>query len=112
MKAESLPIKAVLLTAIPVEAVNFWFAMFPIDVGFAADTKWYRKAAGFEWLFLHWPGLWLGHWMDNTRFEWLEGFLWAACGYIDTVILIVSGILLFRLLRRATSGQDAAKTAQ
>lgn len=103
MKAERLPIKVALLTAIPVEAVNFWFAMFPIDVGFAPDTKWYTKAAGYEWLFVHWPGLWLGQWMDDTRLEWLGGFLWAAVGYIDTVILIVAGILVFRLLRRTTS---------
>jgi hypothetical protein len=109
MSTAKSPIRLALVAAIPVEAINFFFAMFPVDVGLPPDAKWYTKATGFEWLVLHWPGLWLGHWMDNTRFEWLEAFLWAACGYLDTVIVIIAGILVFRLLRHARRHQDAAK---
>lgn len=113
MKSGKSPIRTTLLLAVPIEIVNFvlTFSIYPPDVGFAPGVRWYTKAVGFQGLFLHWPGLWLGQWVDNTRFEWLEGFLWAAVGYIDTVILIVAGILVFRLLRRTTGRQGAAKMA-
>jgi hypothetical protein len=110
VRMAKLPVRRAFLAAIPIEAVNFVFAMFPIDVGFAPDTSWYRKAAGYEWLFLHWPGLWLSSWIVGTRFEWLEPFLWAAGGYIDTALVIIGGILAIRLLRQIGSHQRAAKT--
>ena len=109
MRKAKSPIVIALLAAIPVEAVNFWFAMFPIDVGLPPDAKWYTKALGFQWLFLHWPGLWLSSGMDNTRFERLEPFLWAASGYVDTVLLILAGIFAFRRVRGLARKYGGAK---
>jgi hypothetical protein len=110
MRMAKLPVRRVALAAIPIEIVNFVFAMFPVDVGFAPDTSWYRKAAGYEWLFMHWPGLWLSSPMIGTRLEWLMPFLWAASGYIDTVVVIMTGILVLRFFRDVKTRQHAAKT--
>ncbi len=112
MKSGKSPIRAALLLAVPIEIVNFLltFRIYPPDVGFAPDARWYTKAVGFQGLSLHWPGLWLGQWVYNTRFEWLVPFLWAVSGYIDTVVVIIAGIFIFRLVRHASRCEGAVKT--
>lgn len=110
MKQPRLPIRVALLVAIPIEAVNFWFNRYPIDVGLPADARWYTKVLDGSWLFLHLPGLWfvirVDSWLGTTRFgRLLELSLVAASGYVDTAIVILIGVMVFRLLRRF--GRDA-----
>ena len=105
-KAKSSIVIALLL-ALPIEAVSFRFAFFPIDIGLPPDAKWYVKVRFYQWLFLHWPGLWFLNWFDGTRFEYLGLFLLAATGYVDTALLIIAGIFVFHGVRHVTRSKGA-----
>jgi hypothetical protein len=46
MAAMKSSIKIAFLAALPIEALNFWIAPFPIDVGYPPDTPWYLNLRG------------------------------------------------------------------
>ena len=99
-----LPMKSALLwgfvAAIPLELANFWLAMPPIDVGFAANTRWYEYILAVEWVILHLPGLLLSGWFEQRGFGRYDAFLLFASGYLDTALMIALGIVCFRFIRR------------
>lgn len=86
-----------LLAALAVEAINFWFLIPPIDVGYAPGTPWYVSLIGFQWSILHFPGLYL---LDSL--ERVSGCrqpdIVMACRQVDTWVLFVSGYLSTALL--------------
>jgi hypothetical protein len=88
-----------LLTAIPVELVNFWLAMPPLDVGLAPDAPWYANVLAGEWVILHLPGLRLASSIGMLDFGGPGLFILLASGYLDTALLIAIGIHCFRWLR-------------
>jgi len=99
-----LPSKSALpwgfVVAIPLELANFWLAMPPIDVGFAANTRWYEYVLAVEWVILHLPGLLVSGWFEQRGLGRYDAFLLFACGYLDTALLIALGIVSFRFIRR------------
>jgi hypothetical protein len=102
------PIKFALIAAIPLEALNFWLVSFPLDVGFPPDTPWHVKLIPYQWLVLHWPGVWLLEPLIGTKFEKLAEVIFVGIGYFDTVLLILVGILGVRLVRRVMQKYSAA----
>lgn len=98
-----LPIRSALfggsVAAIPLEFANFWLAMPPIDVGFAASPRWYEYLLAGEWVILHLPGLLLSGWFEQRGLGKYDAFLLFASGYLDTALLIALCIVCFRFIR-------------
>jgi len=111
-----LPFKSALflgfVAAIPVELANFWLAMPPIDVGFAANTRWYEYVLAVEWVILHFPGLVLSGWFEQRGYGKYDAFLLFASGYLDTALLIALGFVCFRFIRRIIRRRSRKPTAQ
>jgi hypothetical protein len=96
------------LVAIPLELVNFFFFAFPIDVGLSDDAPWYTQALGAEWVLLHLPGLRLTSWLDPyPSSPNLERAVWMLSGYVDTVLVLVAGILVVWGLKRWRAKRSA-----
>jgi hypothetical protein len=89
-----------LFTAIPLEAVNYWFVGFPVSTHISSTHSWYVFVA-FQWYLLHLPGVFLLTWSEPLRaHSFLGQTLLFLCGLIDTALLIAAGIFFFRLTRR------------
>lgn len=103
------PITFGLVAAIPIEALNFRFLGFPIDVGLPADTSWYWKLIAYQWLYLHWAGLisldWIEHVVGCQQLNVVMGChrldtcVLLVSGYIGTALLLIAVILGFRWIR-------------
>ena len=107
------PFKFALLAAIPVEAVNFWFAEhFPIDVGFSDDASLWVRLVFTQSLFMHFPVfLFLIDWLDKLPAKMqvpLFDLSLAVCGYAETVVLLLVAVFMFKTLRRL-AGKFTAK---
>lgn len=101
--------KIALVVAIPIEIANFFLAGFPLDIGFEPADPWYDKVIGYQWLVLHFPGVMLVRWLDGTglrkwfgsRIPWMSletlyhSVLFVS-GYLDTIFLVLAGLLAFR----------------
>jgi hypothetical protein len=85
--------------ALPVELVNFFVFMPPIDVGIPDDAPFYTKLLGFQWAVLHYPGLRLTSQLDPYG-KAFPPFFWLLGGYVDTALLILACILAFHGMRR------------
>ena len=111
-----LPIESALfrgfVVAIPLELANFWLAIPPIDVGFAASPRWYEYLLDGEWVFLHLPGLLLSGWFEQRGFGKYDAFLLFASGYLDTALLIALAIVCFRFIRRRIRNRSRRPSAQ
>jgi hypothetical protein len=99
------PTKYALIAAIAVEAVNLRFAGFPIDVGLPPDTSLWTKLVAYQWLYIHLPALILvtGDYFEKLpqKIEVPLGYSCLyLCGYAETVLILLTAIFLFRLLRR------------
>ena len=110
--------KIAFVVAIPIEIANFFMAGFPLDTGFEPADPWHDKVIGYQWLFLHFPGVAMVAWLDDTgfgkwlvaRIKWMSlGTLYESifflCGYIDTVLLTLAVILAFRWWVRRLEGR-------
>jgi hypothetical protein len=111
-------VKTAFVVAIPVEIANLFMAMAPLDTGFAPGDPWSDKVLGYEWLVMHYPGVILAAWLDDTGFEkWLvarinwmssatlDESIFFLCGYIDTALLILAVILALRWWVRRPEGR-------
>jgi hypothetical protein len=111
-----LPVRSALLwgfvAAIPLELANFWLAMPPIDVGFAASPRWYEYLMAGEWVILHLPGLLVSGWFEQRGFGRYDAFLLFASGYLDTALLIALSIVCFRFTRRIIRRRSRKLAAQ
>jgi hypothetical protein len=94
------------------ELANFWLAMPPIDVGFAASPRWYEYLLAGEWVILHLPGLLLSSWFEQRGFGKYDAFLLFASGYLDTALLIALGIVCFQFIRRIIGMRSRKPAAQ
>jgi hypothetical protein len=89
-----------LFTAIPIEAVNYWFVGFPVSAHISSTHSWYVFVA-FQWYLLHLPGVFLLTWSEPLRTSsFLGQTVLFLSGLIDTAFLIAAAIFLFRLVRR------------
>ena len=103
------PVLFALLLAVPIEGLNLVFP-FPVDVGLETDAGWLEKLWGFQWVFLHWPGLYVSNYFERVGFFRLSVFVIFASGYLDTALLIVVCVLAFRWIPRLT-GKFLARRA-
>ena len=85
--------------ALPVELVNFFVFMPPIDVGIPDDASWFTKLLFSQWAVLHYPGLRLTSLLDPYG-KAFPPFFWLLGGYVDTSLLILACILGFQGWRR------------
>ena len=95
-------------TALPIELVNFFVCMPPLDVGIADDAPWYTKLLGYEWVVLHWPGIRLGNGIDAYYKAYaFDVCLWFFSGWLETAVLIIALVLGVRWLGRVRSQESA-----
>jgi hypothetical protein len=100
MVAMRLRILIALLVAIPIEALNFWVFMPPLDVDTTPGPHWYNTAIAFEWIILHLPALRVSGWLEDMG---LRGNLLVtlfAGGYLTTALLILAVLTSVHAMRR------------
>lgn len=85
------------LAAVPIEAANLKFCVFPIDVGLPAGTPWYDRLLCDQWLWIHLPAVLLSARFDLVRF-WYPIFF--VNGYLETALLLIAALFLFRWFRQ------------
>lgn len=82
----------VLVVALAIEVVNFFFLGFPIDVGYPPNTPWYIQLIGLQWVLIHLPAL-----RSMDMFEKVFGCrnnnIAMACNGVDRIVLFVGGYL-------------------
>jgi hypothetical protein len=87
----------VLLVAPAVEFLAFKsLETVPLDVGYPAGTRQWIKNLGWPGVIIHYPAL---RFFTGTE----PAFAYFVVGYIDALVGIVAGILLWRLARRLIS---------
>jgi uncharacterized membrane protein YedE/YeeE len=116
--------KIAFVVAIPIEIANFLLAGFPLDTGFEPADPWYDKVIAYQWLVLHFPGVMLVRLLDGTglgkqlvaRIKWMSpetlyGSVLFVSGYLDTILLVLVGMLAFRWwVRRHSPGPNGANS--
>ena len=108
MAAVRSPIKFVLVGALLIEALNLRFFAFPIDVGLPANIPWYTRLLASQWLLLHLPGVVSLGWLDRLGLERFDTFVLFLSGYVETVLLLIAGIVFFEWIRNL-SKRDAER---
>ncbi|HTX76904.1 MAG TPA: hypothetical protein VMD29_11920 [Terracidiphilus sp.] len=78
--------------AFPLEAVNFFLLMPPLDVGYPPGTSWWIRLIGLQWVLFHWVGLRTIDLLQGTRFAILTVPILFIGGYLELALLL---ILLF-----------------
>ena len=81
----------ILLAALPIELVNLFFLMPPLDVDMPPNTPFLAQVIGIQFLVLHMPGMMI---LDAFGFsnDFVELFV---SGYLTTVLLLVAVALAF-----------------
>jgi len=90
------------MAALLVELVNFFFLTPPIDVGYEPNTPWYIQLIGFQWVALHFLGLYCLSWFE-TIFRCHQLNVVMGCKQVDVVVLFVGGYLTTALLAFAVT---------
>lgn len=92
----------VVLAAFVIESINFFFLFFPLDVGLPPNSPWYIQVIGFQWVVLHFPGLYFLDWFEKifgcNRLNAVMG-----CRRVDSVVIFVGGYLATVLLAFAVT---------
>ena len=98
--------------AIPIEVVNFFVFMPPLDVGIPDDSPWYTKLLGLQWAALHYPGLQVASLIDPYFKAFpVDVFTWFLSGYVDTVLVTLGVVLAVVRIRRLRGGTRSQETA-
>lgn len=85
--------------AMPIEAANIYFRDSSFDAGFSVGGLTLEKLMGYQFKIIHWPGLYASEWVDRIHFPTLGDLVIVASGYLDTVLLLIAVIFLFRWFR-------------
>jgi hypothetical protein len=93
------PIKLVLVGALLIEALNLKLFAFPMDAGLPASIPWYTRLLAGQWLLLHLPGVVSLGWLDRLGLERYDSFVLFVSGYLETVSLLIAGIVFFQWIR-------------
>jgi hypothetical protein len=90
------PIRFAFFLAIPIEAANLYFRDSFADFRISLGSISLDKLLDYQFKFIHWPGLYLSDWLESIGLPKLGFLAIAASGYLDTVILLIALIFLFR----------------
>jgi hypothetical protein len=101
------PINLALVGGLLLEAINLRFCAFPIDVGLPANIPWYTRLLADQWLLLHLPGVVSLGWLNRLGLERFDSFALFLSGYVETVLLLVAGIVFWQLVRARSTGHSA-----
>jgi hypothetical protein len=101
------PIQLALVGALLIEALNLRFFAFPMDVGLPEGIPWYTRLLADQWLLLHLPGVVSLGWLDRLGLERFDTFVLFVSGYLETVLLLIAGIVLVQWIRDRSTGQPA-----
>jgi hypothetical protein len=89
-----------LVAAIMIEALNLKFVVVPIDVGLPDDAPLYAKLLAAQWVYLHYLGLLLtSPFSSSAIFKRLFYPVLFVSGYLETALLLIAGVLIFRWIR-------------
>ena len=105
------PIKLALAVALLIEALNLRFCAFPIDVGLPANIPWYTRLLADQWLLLHLPGIVSLGWLARLGLERFDTFALFLSGYVETVLLLIAGIVFYQWIRDISTGHSAESDA-
>ena len=108
MAAVGSPIKLALVGALLIEALNLRFFAFPMGVGLPASIPWYTRLLADQWLVLHLPGVVSLGWLDRLGLARYDSFVLFVSGYLEMVLLLIAGIVLFQWIRDL-SRRDSAR---
>jgi hypothetical protein len=101
------PINLVLVGTLLIEALNLRFFAFPTGVGLPASIPWYTRLLADQWLLLHLPGVVSLGWLDRLGLERFDSFVLFVSGYLETVTLLVAGIVFCQWIRDISTRQPA-----
>lgn len=108
------PIQLALVVSLLLEALNLKFCAFPIDVGLPANIPWYTRLLADQWLLLHLPGVVSLGWLERLDLQRFDTFALFLSGYLETLLLLIAGIVLFQWIRdvsrRHSAGPDPSAT--
>ena len=85
-------IRVGLVVAVPVELVNFFVFMPPLDVGIADDASWFTKLLFYQWVVFHYPAVQLTSMLDPFGKAYPTA-VWMLGGYLETALLIFACVL-------------------
>ncbi len=111
MAAVGSPIKLALVGALLIEALNLTFFAFPIDVGLPASIPWYTRLLADQWLLLHLPGVVSLGWLDRLGMARYDSFVLFVSGYLETVLLLIAGIVFWEWIRDLSIPDSARPNA-
>jgi hypothetical protein len=97
-----------LVAALPIEPVNFFVAMPPLDIEMSPDAPWINQALALEWLVLHLPGILLMNALGPSNSTPLNFSVWILFGYLDTALLLFAVILGMRAVVRLVAKHSAS----
>ena len=89
--------------AIPIEVANVFLKDSSIDLRISFGAISLDKLLSDEYQFLHWPGIYFSNWLEGIGFSRVGLLAVVASGYLDTVILLIAVIFIFRALPRRRS---------
>jgi hypothetical protein len=101
------PIQLALVVSLLIEALNLKFCAFPIDVGLPANIPWYTRLLADQWLLLHLPGVVSLGWLARLGLERFDTFTLFLSGYVETVLLLIAGIVFYQWIRSRSTGHYA-----
>jgi hypothetical protein len=93
------PVQFAFFMAMPIEAANMYFRGTSVDARFSIGPLSLEKLLGYQFEFLHWPGLYVSGWLDRIGFSQVDFVAIGASGYIDTVLLLIACIFVLRWSR-------------
>lgn len=90
------PVKIALIAALPIALLNLP-PTFAMDVGVPADANWFLQFIAFEWVAMHWLGLWASRLDPYFHYPWFDYFSIFLGSYVEWFFLLLLGICSWRL---------------
>jgi hypothetical protein len=89
-----------LIVSLAIELVNWFVFPFPIDVGYPPDTPWYWQLIGFQWVGLHYIGLYSSDWFEKILgcHQRNGRDVVMGCKRVDIVVFFTGGYLTTLLI--------------
>jgi hypothetical protein len=94
------PIRFAFFMAIPIEAANTLFRGSSVDIGIPFGAISLEKLLGYQFNIIHWPGFYASDWFEGIGYPQVGNLALVAIGYLDTVLLLIAGIFVFRWMSR------------
>ncbi|MGD0938986.1 MAG: hypothetical protein ABR905_04670 [Terracidiphilus sp.] len=98
------PIRFAFIMAVPIEAASIYLKGNASDIRFSAGGISLERVISQQYEFVHWPGLYLSDWFSSVGFPRVGDLAVLACGYLDTVLLLLTCFIVLGSLRRRGRG--------